>query len=56
MKIFLLRKNDDNFVLQLFVSGQRNKGQIFLDLECDKRFVKRNFGKKIAVLSGLRLD
>ena len=31
MEIFLLRKNDNNFVLQLFVSGGGNTGKICLD-------------------------
>ena len=31
MEIFLLRKNDNNFVLELFVSGWGNIGQICLD-------------------------
>ena len=42
METILLRKNDDNnFVLQLFASGWRNTGQICLDPESDKRFVKK---------------
>ena len=47
MEIFLLKKNDDNnFVLQLFVFGQRNTRQISLDLESDKRFFKKKLKKK----------
>ena len=47
MEIFLLKKNDDNnFVLQLFVFGQRNTRQISLDLESDKRFLKKKLKKK----------
>ena len=42
MEILLLRGNDDNnFVLQLVVSGWEKKGQICMDLESDKRFVKK---------------
>ena len=47
MEIFLLRKNGDNyFFLWLFVSVWRNKAQICLDLESDKKFVKKEFWKK----------
>lgn len=42
METILLRKNDDNnFVLQLFATGWRNTGQICLDPESDKGFVKK---------------
>ena len=47
MEIFLLKKNDhNNFVLQLFVFGQRNTRQISLDLESDKRFFLKKLKKK----------
>ena len=37
MGIFGKKKNEDDFVLQLFGSGWENTGQIYLDPENDKK-------------------
>ena len=42
MELFLLKKNDVKFCPTV-VSGWRNIGHICLDLESDKRFVKKKF-------------
>ena len=47
--VFLLRKNDNNFVLQLFVSGWRNFGSRNWQKICEKGILKKEFG----MLSGL---
>ena len=56
MELFFLRKNDDNnFILQLFVSGWGNTSQICLDPENDKSLWKRDFEKRILYIVRIKI-